>query len=495
MSRCLPGHVHAILLGICLLTGLVLPVWTQTPLDIPRLQQANTLFSQGKYADAMPLWADLLKECPDGLEGIRNRYYLGVCYSRTGRKAEATGIFEELRATAIQPPLPYQGEALVELFSQYLADGDETRANAVRRQCYTDWPRSEYVQRICEADFALRSPEMREVSCRALEEAEQLGVLHEEGLPLLYELYYQTTAAAFNADPRRNGAQARVILEKAIVWQQRFLEHLTQRDLLSRYSVTILATNLHIANLTVRHIPRDHPESQPTVEKARALFAMTVVRDDVPLSGYDLQSLKGCMSADASPEIWLPMYARLLRKIPVKDAKRTEEYLEYGRITHRYALTTELCGRPAAPLEQEAETTYRMILTDFPDDPAALQAMLGLFSLYRYTGREKELAQLIEYATRSKSWPLKKWLAEYWYAAGTEEGYMQALDVLKQLIAQQQTDPMRKVWLYRLGRCYEYIGKPAEAITAYQQVMDGYPRTSCALASQWAITHLKGAQK
>jgi len=483
------------LIGICLLAGLFLPVWAQTPLNISQLQQANMLFSQGKYADALPLWADLVKKCPDGLDGIRNRYYLGVCYARTGRKDEATGMFEELRAIALHPPLPYQGEALVELFSQYLADGDETRANAVRQQCYADWPRSEYVQQICEADFALRSPATRELSCRALEEAERLGILHEEGLPLLYELYYQTTAAAFNADHRRNGAQARIIMEKAIAWQQRFLDHLTQRDLLSRYSLTILATNLHIANLTVRDIPRDHPESQPTVEKARALFAMTVERDDVPLSGYDLQSLKGCMSADASPEIWLPMYARLLRKIPVNDAKRAGEYLDYGRTAHRYVLRAALCGRPAAALEQEAETTYRMILTDFPDDPAALQAILGLFSLYRYTGREKELAQLIEFATRSNSWQVKKWLAEYWYAAGTEEGYTQALDVLKPLITQQQTDPMRKVWLYRLGRCYGYLSKPAEATAAYQQVIDGYPRTSCALASQWAITQLKGAQK
>jgi len=483
-------------IGICLLAGLSLPVEAQTPLDIPRLQQANTLFSQGKYADALPLWAELVKECPDGLEGIRNRYYLGVCYARTGRKAEATGIFEELRAMAIQPPLPYQGEALVELFSQYLTDGDETHANAVRKQCYTDWPRSEYVQRICEADFALRSPATRDVACQALEEAEQLGVLHEEGLPLLYDLYYQTISAAFKSDPKGNVAQARVILDKATIWQQRFLDHLARRDLLSRYCVYILASNLSIAAQTVRSIPRDRPvELQQTVEQARALFAMTVEREEMPITVADLQNLKGCMGADAHPESWQPMYARMVQKIPVKDAKRVGEYLDYGRLMHRYALMAALCGRPVEPLEQEAETTYRMILTDFPDDPAALQALYELFELYRYTGREDELAKLIDFTTRSKSWQLKKWLAEYWYAAGTTEGYTQALDVLKLLIAGQQTDPMRKVWLYRLGRCYGYLGKPTDAITAYQQVIDGYPKTSCALASQWAITQLKGAQK
>jgi len=486
----------AALIGIGMGLSLLLlsssaPAWADQTVNIPQLQQANALMAQGRYADAISCWADLLKASPDLPESAEWQYYLGVCLATTPRIPEAIAALE-----AIQSRSPYYGDALVQLFTIHLKNGDEEHAEAVRQRCYAAWPQSEYVQRILEADFSLRPPQDQQKACQAFRQAEKLNVLPEEGYRILHGLYYDALLAEYTKAPLQHIPDALALLDDVEANQRTVNEHVKRHDLTFKQCMYRLDLNSGVVYQVLLPLTPDSPGIRQVLDKARPVLEMIGQCDKMAPANIlgALNALISCRAKDVQPAGWIPGYSRLLLKLPPTEAKRPAYLQAYGQWVHGLARSEAFYERPFQELESEAEAAYRLLLTDHPEAPEVKLALHGLYEIYRRAGREKDLAELLAAIAKSKSPVMMEWQAEYAYALGTREGYEQAMTVLAQLTKQINTHPMRPTWLYRLGRCYEYLGKPAEAIIAYQQVIDGYPKTSCAVAANWAIAALKGAR-
>ena len=471
----------------CCLGGL-LPA--RAAVDIALLQQANTLTAQGQYAEAVPCWTELLKASPDAPQSAGWRYYLGVCLINTPRMPEGIVMLE-----AVPTDSPFYGDALVQLFTLHLRSGEEERAEAIRRRCYTEWPQSEYVQRMLEADFELRPQDPRQ-ACRLFREAEKRNVLPEEGYRLLRGKYYDVMLADYKKAPLEHLPDILALLDEVAMNQRIVNERAARRELPVKYCMYRLDQNCGVVTQILQPLKPDSPDIRQILDRARLVIDMASRCDNLAAANVQgvLNALAACRTKDLQPAGWIPIYSRLLEKLPQNDPKRLTSFLTFAQWAQGLAHSEAFYERPSAELERASLAAYRMLLIEYPEAPEVKLVFYGLCDLYQQPGREDDMARLLQIAAKSKSVTIKEWLADYYYTLGTREGYQKALAVLSQLTTQQIQHPLRPTWLYRLGRCYEYLGSPAEAAIAYRELIDGYPKTSCAVAAGWAIASLKGAQ-
>jgi len=295
--------------------------------------------------------------------------------------------------------------------------------------------------------------------------------------------------------PQQQPAAALQCLESIEASQRMILAHLEQRTRAARYCGYLVDMNLAQMLEYVRPLSNDDPATQPVIQKTREIYDITSRCENLPYISSILIPFQVCLEKDTQPIAWIPIYARLVQTIPAEEPKGAGQLLGYSQWVYGLACRESLLERPSRQLFDEAEAGYRLLIDRYPEQPEIKFALSELYALYRQPGREQDLTNLLAVASKSKSLPAKEWLAEMSYALATQEGYERAIAVLTDISKQNLRHPMRPVWLYRVGRCHQYLGKPKEAQIAFEQIIAGYPQTSCAVAAQWMLDELKGAER
>lgn len=483
--------------------------WTGKPADLQQVMQANYLLGQRQYHEAITALQALIAADPQGPASIRRRLYLGMCYAEMGQFDHAIATFEEV---AKEETTIYGGEALLQLFLTHARRGEKAKSEAVRQRLYTAWPRSEYVQRVLESDFrgVPADPMLSGIgtaydahgvvpgavavdpalACRRLEDAARRDILPDQGIPVLYNYYTSALLDKAKAAKTLEGTTGLGILDRLTEWQHRYLAYLERHQCMTRYAMSVIGGNLACAQQIVQLLPDTDPTRQDVVVKARELYALTYTSYEIPLAWNGIEIMRPIMLADRQPDAWAPIYAGLIARIPLDEKKRAAYLLQYGQ--DLVSMSKSASSKQAAvELAKSAREAFGQLIAEYRNDAVVKDALTGMVTLFAAEKREDDVQALLNAVAKSRSQPMREWLVEYTYQLGTPEGYARSLKLLNEVVTQYPAHPMRPVWLYRIGRCQEQLGHRAEAMLAYNELIDGYPGSEAAGEARLAVQRLE----
>ncbi|HEY3379862.1 MAG TPA: tetratricopeptide repeat protein [Armatimonadota bacterium] len=229
--------------------------------------------------------------------------------------------------------------------------------------------------------------------------------------------------------------------------------------------------------------------------KARTIYIAAWSSDPSVMIDRVVPLVRDRLMRDASAGEWLTPYAILVGQVPPAHPTRPLALLVLGQFAQSQALATQVRGGDATALVTQAERAFRALVTDYPGSPYTAPAWTSLLALYQASNRAAEVDALLKGAANTT--PLVDpyaWLANYYFYTGVAADVPKAADYYGRLLQLASDNAQAAIWQYRLACCLEKQGKAAEALAAYQKVLDGYPTSSAVVAAARKIDALKGGK-
>ena len=495
-----------------------------TPADTT-LAQCDTLFTQGKFTEAIPLYEQFIAQFPTSNGVDQAMWRLGQCYIRTNQSQQAIDTLEKLHQQYPTGLMVRNGT--VDLFKIRLAQGKKEQAQALMDEIYTRWPGTEFTYEVVYTVYQQKAQEDLEQAQAWLTDIAQKNVLPDWGydstlkMRLDYlsakrpDLFLEEALPVAMSARDAQSADALILpmniaqriylplltadrideADSIFTQSQQAIQRLGNPRNMQEENLTAYFSRLTTTIITLLRTPNT-PSARftPLCTRYYALW----MADPPAMIDRVIPPVRDTFMRDATAAEWLPPYAQLVAQLPKDHPTRPAALLLLGQFAQSQALHLQARGGDQAELMAQAERAYRTAVTESPPGtPAVLQACSNLCAITNSKMQVDDVNKMFMGVTDPQTQcNTLLWLADYYFnsAAVTPVDAASAAAGYTQLLQLAPRHAQAGLWQYRLAYCLQKQGKTAAALSAYQKLLDAYPTCSAVVAATRAIAALKGGK-